>query len=156
MASIWKDTLHNEKGFVIVVAVIMLAIVTIMGIAATRTSDTEIRIAVNERFYKQAFYAAEAGATYGAESPNLYGSDNITVGGYLSFPNNDDPSEKYSVSSIQSFNGDIEYLGFSAPPRGSGYDAEKFRAHRYRMTCNGFGLSRSQSRIEEGFYRIGF
>jgi hypothetical protein len=156
MALNGKDTLHNERGFVIVVALIMLAIITIMGIAATRTSETETRIAVNERLYKEAFYTAEAGAVYVAETPQLYGPDNITVGGYLNFPNNDDPSEEYSISSRQSFNGDVEYLGSSAPPRGSGFDAQKFRAHRYIMTCNGFGISGSQSRIEVGFYRIGF
>jgi hypothetical protein len=156
MASIGKDTLHNERGFVIVVALLMLAIITIMGIAATRTSETETRIAVNERLYKEAFYTAEAGAVYVAETPQLYGPDNITVGGYLNFPNDDDPSEEYSISSRQSFNGDVEYLGFSAPPRGSGFDAKKFRAHRYTMTCNGFGVSGSRSRIEVGFYRIGF
>jgi hypothetical protein len=156
MASLEKDTLDNENGFVVVVVLIMLAIITIMGIAATRTSETEIRIAVNERLYKEAFYTAEAGAVYVAESPQLYGSDNVTVGGFLNFPYNDDPSEEYSVSSRQSFNGDVEYLGFSAPPRGSGYDAQKFRAHRYSITCNGFGGSGSQSRIEVGFYRIGF
>ena len=156
MASIAKDTLDNEKGLVIVVVLIMLAIITIMGIGATRTSETEIRIAVNERLYKEAFYMAEAGAVYVAESPQLYGSDNITVGGFLNFPNNDDPSEEYSISSTHSFNGDVEYLGFSAPPRGSGFDAQKFMAHRYSMTCKGFGASGSQSRIEVGFYRIGF
>jgi hypothetical protein len=111
---------------------------------------------VNERLYNIAFYAAEAGTAFVAESPSFYGSENITVGGSLSFPNDDDPTETYAMSSTQSFNGEVEYLGHSAPPRGSGYDAEKFKAHRYKMTCSGYGPSNSISQIEIGFYRIGF
>lgn len=156
MRSIFKDTIGNESGFAIIVALIMLAIITVMGIAATRTSEIETRIASNERLYNIAFYAAEAGTTFVAESPSFYGSDNITVGGALSFPNDTDPSETYALSVAQSFNGEVEYLGSSAPPRGSGYDAEKFKAHRYQMTCSGYGSLNSTSQIEIGFYRIGF
>ena len=156
MGSVLNDTTNNERGFAIIVALIMLAIITVIGIAATRTSETETRIAVNERLYNIAFYTAEAGTAFVAESPSFYGSDNITVGGSLSFPNDADPTESYALSTSQSFNGEVEYLGSSTPPRGSGYDAEKFKAHRYQMTCSGYGPSNSISQIEIGFYRIGF
>lgn len=156
MGSVLQETTNNERGFAIIVALIMLAIITVIGIAATRTSETETRIAVNERLYNISFYAAEAGTAFVAESPSFYGSDNITVGGSLSFPNDADPTESYALSTSQSFNGEVEYLGFSTPPRGSGYDAEKFKAHRYQMTCSGYGPSNSISQIEIGFYRIGF
>ena len=151
-----KDTASDERGFAIIVALIMLAVITVMGIAATRTSETETRIAVNERLYNIAFYAAEAGTAFVAESPSFYGSDNITVGGSLSFPNDADPTESYALSTSQSFNGEVEYLGSSTPPGGSGYDAEKFKAHRYQMTCSGYGPLNSISQLEIGFYRIGF
>ena len=156
MGSVLQDTTNNERGFAIIVALLMLAIITVMGIAATRTSETETRIAVNDRLYNIAFYTAEAGTAFVAESPSFYGSDNITVGGSLSFPNDADPTESYALSTSQSFNGEVEYLGSSTPPRGSGYDAEKFKAHRYQMTCSGYGPSNSISQIEIGFYRIGF
>ena len=156
MKSKGKDAIENENGAVLIVALLMLAIVTVIGIAATRTSETELQIVGNEVLHEIAFYAAEAGAAYVAENPQFYGVDNITVGGYLDFPNVDDPSEKQTLSSTQSFNGNVEYLGFSAPPRGSGYDAEKFKAHRYGMIISGYGPSSTQSRIELGFYRIGF
>ena len=156
MERVVKDMARDERGFAIIVALIMLAIITVIGIAATRTSETETRIAANERLYNTAFYAAEAGTAFVAESPSFYGSNNITVGGALSFPNNADPTETHALSSAQSFNGEVEYLGSSAPPRGSGYDAEKFKAHRYQMTCSGYGPSNSISQIEIGFYRIGF
>ena len=39
-----KNTIDNENGFVLIVALLMLAIITVIGIAATQTSDIEIRI----------------------------------------------------------------------------------------------------------------
>jgi Tfp pilus assembly protein PilX len=54
-----RDTIGNEKGFVLVVALLMVAVITVIGIAATRTSETEIRISVNERDSIKDFYTAE-------------------------------------------------------------------------------------------------
>lgn len=156
MKTKFKDTINNENGFVIVIALIMLAIVTVIGIAATRTSETELQISGNEKLHKLSFYAAEAARGYVADDTSLYGGDNITAGVSIYFPNNADSSATYELDSTQSFKGDVQYIGFSAPPRGSGYEAEKFKAHRYQMTCDGYGPSNSQSQIEAGFYRIGF
>jgi hypothetical protein len=156
MKTKFKDTINNENGFVIVIALLMLAIVTVIGIAATRTSETELQISGNEKFHKLSFYAAEAARGYVVDDPSLYGGDNITEGVSIYFPNNADPSATYELDSTQSFKGDVEYIGFSEPPRGSGYEAGKFKAHRYQMTCDGYGPSNSQSQVEAGFYRIGF
>ena len=59
-------------------------------------------------------------------------------------------------NSIQSFNGTVQYLDSAVPPRGLGYKAGKYQAHRYRMTCNGYGPRDSQTSIEAGFFRIRF
>lgn len=56
-----KGTLNNEKGFVLVLVILVLALVTMIGIAVTRTSDTEMNIAVNERLRVREFYDAEGG-----------------------------------------------------------------------------------------------
>lgn len=60
--------------------------------------------------------------------------------------------------SQESFRGSVEYLGSSLPPRGSGFAVVKFKAHDYRMVCEGHfsGISDTASRIEAGFFRIGF
>ena len=52
--------------------------------------------------------------------------------------------------------GKVEYLGFSAPTRGSGTQVGTFKMHKYRMTCRGYGPSNAESQVEAGFYRIGF
>ncbi len=55
--------LKNEAGGVVIIAAIMiLALLTIIGIASLTTSNTEVRIAGQESVYQQNFYNAE-GAT---------------------------------------------------------------------------------------------
>jgi hypothetical protein len=52
--------LNNEEGSVIIAAVMVLVLLTIVGIASTNTSNTEIKIATHELIYQRNFYAAEA------------------------------------------------------------------------------------------------
>jgi len=51
----------NENGSVMVAAILILALLTIIGIAATNKSTTEQHLAVNTLLYERAFYTAEAG-----------------------------------------------------------------------------------------------
>jgi len=135
----------------------MLALLSLIGVAATRTTSTELQIAGNEKFQKIAFYTAESARGWVVRSPDLYGANNITVGQGLYFPDNANPSVTKSLPvGSQTFNGDVEYLGSFNAPRGSGFEAGKFLAHRYTMTCNGNGPSNSVKQLETGFYRIGF
>ena len=54
--------LNNEEGVVIIAALMVLVLLTLVGIASTHTSNTEIKIATHELIYQRNFYAAE-GAT---------------------------------------------------------------------------------------------
>ena len=53
--------LKSQKGFAALIALIMVAMLTLVGIAALSTSDDEMSIAGNEMQEVRAFYAAEAG-----------------------------------------------------------------------------------------------
>jgi len=164
---------ENEKGSVTVLAVLLLGLLTLLGMAALSTSSIEAQIAGNELRHKLAFYAAESAAAYVAYHPDLYGPDNITSGTPHYFPyDTSQPSyvpitagfpavEYLFPSSPQSFNGEVEYTSSSMPPRGTGYSVGKYKAHRYQMVCNGFGPGNSDpdkpnETILIGFYRIGF
>ena len=59
--------LKNENGSVMVLALIMLALLTLLGIAATTTSTIEIQVAGNEKLYKENFYRAEAAVMENAQ-----------------------------------------------------------------------------------------
>jgi hypothetical protein len=54
--------LKEEKGVVIITALMILVLLTIIGVASTTVSNTETKIATNEAVYQQNFYQAE-GAT---------------------------------------------------------------------------------------------
>ncbi len=155
MKSFIKDII-NEDGSVMVVAILILALLTIIGIAAMSTTNVELKISGNEKSYKMALYAAEAARGYVVKTPELYGPDNMTLGQGLNFPDENDPLVVVRLSSKQSFGGTVEYLGFSAPPRGSGTQVGTFKAHKYKMTCKGYGPAKAESQIEAGFYRMGF
>jgi hypothetical protein len=147
---------NNEQGSVLVVSLILLVLLTTIGISASRTTSIELQIAGNEKAHKQAFYTAEAARGYVTQTPSLYGTDNITVGGMIYFPDNADSSQKQTLSASQSFNGSVEYLGSFKMPRGSGFEAGKFKAHKYKGECTGYGPSNAQSNVGAGFYRVGF
>lgn len=54
--------LKDERGVVIITALMILVLLTIIGIASTTISNTESKIATNQAVYQQNFYQAE-GAT---------------------------------------------------------------------------------------------
>lgn len=77
-----KCLLRNESGSVMVLALIMLALLTLLGIAATTTSTIEIQVARNERLYKENFYRAEAAVMENAQrikdgGPEMKNSSNF-------------------------------------------------------------------------------
>ena len=151
-----KTIYTNDAGFVTGMILFMLATFTVVGVSAIMISITEMRIAANNQYSKIAFYGAEAARGFVPLNSDLYGADNIIENAALNFPDNNDTSVKTTIGPSQEFNGNVMFIGSSTPPRGSGYEVGTFRAHKYQMTCNGYGPKNSQSQVEAGFYRIGF
>ncbi len=148
--------LKNEAGFVTGMMLFMLAIFTVLGVSAIVISITEMQLASNDQFYKIAFYGAEAARGYVPRNTDLYGAENTVENETVSFPDKTDATVRQSIGSDQEFNGVVMFNGSALPPRGSGFEVGTFRAHKYQMTCNGYGPRNSESQIEAGFYRIGF
>lgn len=148
----------NQNGTAIVVVLMVLALITLAGVMATRTSTTELQIATSDQIYKISFYAAEAARAYASLNSDLYSSANVKPGNPVSFPDAADPAVKQLLNpdSSQAFNGQVEYLDSSTPPRGTGFQVGKFKAHVYQMNCTGYGPRASETEVEAGFYRIGF
>lgn len=65
--SLTPYSLENEKGFVLITALVILVLLTFMGIFALNTTTTEIQISGNDRVYKQAFYSADSGISYAVQ-----------------------------------------------------------------------------------------
>ena len=77
---------------------------------------TEQRSATNEQIHELSFYAADTGRAYVIEHVDLYHDENITVGGSINFPDKDNPSVPFSMGSLESFKGDVEYIGAGLTP----------------------------------------
>lgn len=56
-----KMKTHNEDGFVLVFALMIMVVLTLIGIAATNTTVIELTIAGNERQLSDRFYTADSG-----------------------------------------------------------------------------------------------
>jgi Tfp pilus assembly protein PilX len=156
MMQVKYGPLNNQRGSMMAVVIMILALLTIFGTMAITTSNTELVTASSEQIYKLAFFAADTGITYVEQNPDLYHTQNITAGVSLSFPDTANNTVKYNLGSLQSFNGTVGYISSSSPPRGSGYEAGAYSAHNYRIISEGFGPRSSAIQIEAGFYRIGF
>ena len=150
--------LNNEHGVAIITVLMILALITLAGMTVSKTTSTELQIATSDQLHKISFYAAEAAPSYVIYNTDLYGSLNIDPADTVNFPDDANPSSTQTLdaNSNQSFNGEVGYLNPMVVPRGSGFEAGKFKAHVYQMTCDGYGPRNSDTRIEVGFYRIGF
>jgi len=67
LTNVWKD----QSGMVLVIALIMMVVLTLIGIASTFTSIFEIKLGGNKRGSTNAFYTAEAGLGVRANSANF-------------------------------------------------------------------------------------
>lgn len=58
---------RNEEGFVLVLAMMIMVVLTILGIAANRNTSTELMISGNDSLQKQTFYQADGGTELASE-----------------------------------------------------------------------------------------
>ena len=56
--------LKNESGSVLILAIMILALLTIIGLTASRNSHVEVMIANNAMYHQRTFYAAESGLVH--------------------------------------------------------------------------------------------
>ncbi len=78
--------MNNSNGGVTVAALLILAVLTIIGISSITTSNMEVQIATNDKVHKMAFYAADGGSELGTEllelniaCPAGFASDNLAM-----------------------------------------------------------------------------
>ena len=62
---------NNENGMVLVLAMFMLALLSMIGVASMMTTTTDIEIATGERQYVETFYRAQASHTIAGEMLQL-------------------------------------------------------------------------------------
>jgi len=148
------ETIKDQKGAVLVIAVIMLLILSIIGIYAVGSSTVEIKIAAQKRFYDAAFNDADGGIDYVRVLNPFGGIDSSNP------PSN---PVTYPTSPISNFNFtvNVSYLGNSQPGVGTGTGHRVgFRQHYHLIQSIGrdapLALSNANVNLELEGYRIGF
>jgi len=91
-----------QRGFVLIVALVLLLILTILGLAAAQSTSLEERMAGNARNRDMAFQAAEAGLRAAESCLNTglaicTSFSNNTAGNYLFDPNNPPPPSNFNT-----------------------------------------------------------
>jgi len=133
-----KCPLNNEDGSVLVLALIMLVLLTLLGIAASRTSSIDIQIAGNDIIYKKNLYMAEAGAMEAAQ--RLENNDDlINTPPECLLPGTVDPS----------FSPDDDFLNANSKPS----SLPNTRLALYEGLVPGSSLAMSKSKVHSyGLY----
>lgn len=57
---------RNEQGFLLVITMLILVVLSLIGLSATNLSRVELQIAGNDRLHKETFYQADGGTEVGA------------------------------------------------------------------------------------------
>ena len=92
------NRLSDERGSVMVLALLILAFLTIMGLSTGSTSEFELKIAGNEKSHKVSFYNADAGIGAAPKLVSLCvdngeAQDGLTGISYLDSNGEPDPSD---------------------------------------------------------------
>jgi hypothetical protein len=145
----------KPAGNVTVVALMLLAVLTLIGLSASRIAGLDIQIAGNQVPYKQNFYVAEGGIHREAaevgrgEYPvtNLYNFDALLAdeGGQVSGSALPGPSHDVSGTS---YDFDLYYQGYYLPP--AGYSVIHFSRYDYFIEAWGEDV-----RVGSRYYKIG-
>ena len=71
----FSSSIKNEDGYLpIIGALVILALLTIIGISASRVANTEVTMARNEVVYRRNFYLSEGAALEAADHLTWYGN----------------------------------------------------------------------------------
>jgi amino acid transporter len=129
--------LGEEEGFLTLLALIMLVLLTLIGVFATSTTTMDLQMASSELPYKQNFYAAEGGVQREVAelSRGNYPVPNVTTASTLAYVKSSGtsgtiPSPAHEVQGIPYWF-QVDYLGTFSP--GSGYSALHFTRYDYQV-----------------------
>lgn len=92
-----KTSCNSDGGFVLVVTMLILVVLTLIGISATRTTNIELQIAGNEKWSQEAFYKSDGGLEAGIE---LIEQNLSCPGGFTTAPTGFDDADASSASSF--------------------------------------------------------
>ncbi len=107
--------MNNSNGGVTIAALLILAVLTIIGISSISTSNMEVKIATNDKVHKMAFYAADGGSQLGTELLELniacasgFAGDDLAITDDITVVDRDFWMQAVAPGSVGSFPSDTE------------------------------------------------
>jgi len=146
--------LKDQSGVALVMALVMIVILTLIGLASTYTSTFEMKLSGNKRGTTDAFYAADSGIqVVVANVENFSLPVKYVNNKYDPFTDSNNPNPTKAKVLIQY---DTTQEG---SPRGSGFSAISFEFRHFVIDSKGedqidAGLVKSGSEIEEKVVRL--
>lgn len=164
-----QSAVKNEGGFVLVVALLALLVVTVLGVLALSTSTTEVMVAGNQRLREINFSTADAGLSL--SEPIMRNPDN-TIYTFITDPQiqnlrNEIYCQSQLNSDAQNFavtiggnnvSVDIDYV--NAGEAGAGYSVEEggppILMKNYRFNSTSTGALGSENIVGAVYFIVGY
>ena len=166
----FKAQTQNEDGYALLAVMLLLVLMTVIGIAASHTSNVESQIAVNIKQNTDCFYDAEGALIQALEDSNAW----LTVAFLTSDPTaanisydtdadgdgtNDTTVEircvEMSATSIPTLSAFADNVPkdyhITAPPAGSGYSMKYFQTRKYAVSVN---YNTCNTDVQSGVWKV--
>ncbi len=148
--------LKSEEGNLTIIAFVLLVVLTLVGIFATKTAQIDMQTAYNEVPYKQNFYIAEGGVNREAAElgRGMYPVTNVNQPQVLATHTSGSlPGAEHKVLG-NSYQFTVNYIGFYAAP--AGYSALHFSRYDYNVDARAGGTASSgQVKVASRLYKVG-
>jgi hypothetical protein len=127
-----KNIIHDQSGAVLVIALLIMIVLTVIGLAAFSTGTLELMLSGNKRGATDAFYAADSGIqVVTANIKNFDLPDKYIDDKYDPFTDSENPNPteaKVMITHLPTLKG---------VPRGSGFSATNFDFEYYSIRSTG-------------------
>lgn len=170
MKSVMPTVKPNEGGYVLVITMFLLLMLTVIGIAATHTSSVEMKISGNNKKMVQAFYAAEGALITVLENSGWWLGDDFLNGGErvagwsgeVDFDGDGTKDASVEVRCVEPSKSNIAALSRAANsvpadrhiapcPVNSGYSVRHFNIRKYAVTATDLNAGTS---LQSGVWKV--
>lgn len=144
--------LNNQSGVALVIALLMMIVLTLIGLASVFTSSFEMRLSGNKRGSTDAFYSSDSGIQWSMADINNFNLGNFDTENPW-HPPTDAANVTQATVSI------AHITDQHGSPRGSGFSATNFEFEHYMITSIGqdqieLNPIRSTTTLEEKVVRL--
>jgi Tfp pilus assembly protein PilX len=124
--------LRNQSGAALIVALIMMVVLTLIGLASIFTSTFEIKISGNKRGSTDAFYAADSGAQVVTANAQNFSSTHSSPYNPFADAANPNPTNPTNAQASVTCVGTQQ-----GAPRGYGVSATQFQFEYFLLSSTG-------------------